>query len=231
MDKFVAIEGLDGCGKSTQIDLLTEYLDYRGVKYKYLHFPRAEAPIFGEMISRFLRGEFGDVTSVNPYLVALLYAGDRDNAKHIIQEWLSRNYLVIVDRYVYSNMAFQCAKVNTLSEKESLKKWISELEYGYNTIPSPTISIFLHVPFEFIASKLMNKRGGSDRAYLNGKEDIHESSIELQKKVETEYLKLADQYKDFQVVNCSTKDNKILPPQQIKCKIIDILNIKRVIEK
>jgi dTMP kinase len=231
MDKFVAIEGLDGCGKSTQIALLTEYLDSKGLKYKYLHFPRTEAPIFGEMISRFLRGEFGDVTSINPYLVALLYAGDRENAKHIIREWLSLNYLVIVDRYVYSNMAFQCAKANMLSEKESLKKWISELEYGYNTIPSPTISIFLHVPFEFIVSKLNNKRGGSDRAYLNGKEDIHESSIELQKRVETEYLKLANQYKDFQVVNCGTKDNEILPPQQIRCKIIDILYSKRVIEK
>jgi len=231
MDKFVAIEGLDGCGKSTQIALLTEYLDSKGVKYKYLHFPRTEAPIYGEMISRFLRGEFGDVTNVNPYLVALLYAGDRENAKHIIREWLSQNYLIIVDRYVYSNMAFQCAKAKTLSEKERLKKWILELEYGYNTIPSPNISIFLYVPFEFIVSKLNNKRGGIDRAYLNGKEDIHESSIELQKKVETEYLKLADQYKDFHVVNCSTKDNKILPPQQVSGKIIDVLNSKSVIEK
>ena len=160
-----------------------------------------------------------------------MYAGDRENAKHIIREWLSQNYLIIVDRYVYSNMAFQCAKAKTLSEKERLKKWILELEYGYNTIPSPNISIFLYVPFEFIVSKLNNKRGGIDRAYLNGKEDIHESSIELQKKVETEYLKLADQYKDFHVVNCSTKDNKILPPQQVSGKIIDVLNSKSVIEK
>jgi dTMP kinase len=231
MDKLIAIEGLDGCGKSTQIALLSEYLDSKEVKYQYLHFPRTNAPVYGEMISRFLRGEFGDVISVNPYLVALLYAGDRENAKHIIQDWLSENYLVIVDRYVYSNIAFQCAKANTLLEKERLKKWILELEYDYNTIPSPTISIFLHVPFEFIISKLNDKRIGIDRTYLNGKKDIHESSIELQKKVETEYLKLADQYQDFNVVNCGTKDNEILSPQKISCKIIDILISKRIIEK
>lgn len=231
MDKFVAIEGLDGCGKSTQIKLLTKFLDLKGIKYKYMHFPRTNSPVYGEMIARFLRGEFGHVNSVNPYLVALLYAGDRENAKPIIQNWLSRNYLVIVDRYVYSNVAFQCAKVETLEEKERLNKWVMELEYGYNRIPFPAISIFLHVPFEFIVRKLNDKRDGIDRNYLNGKEDIHESSIELQKKVETEYLRLAARHRDFYVVNCSTKDNEILPSEKISCEIIDILISKHIIEK
>lgn len=231
MGKFVAIEGLDGSGKSTQIKLLTKYLDLKGMKYRYLHFPRTDSPLYGEMIASFLRGEFGDIKSVNPYLVALLYAGDRENAKHIIQDWLSRNYLVIVDRYVYSNIAFQCAKTETLLEKERLKKWIMELEYGYNKIPSPSISIFLRVPFEFIVSKLNNKRRGIDRTYLIGKEDIHESSIELQKKVEIEYLRLADQFQDFYIVNCGTKNNEMLPPEKINCEIIDILTSKCIIEK
>jgi len=231
MDNFVAIEGLDGCGKSTQITLLTRYLDLNGIKYKYLHFPRTNAPIYGEMISRFLRGEFGDVESVDPYLVALLYAGDRENAKHIIQDYLSRNYLVIVDRYVYSNIAFQCAKADTLIEKERLKKWIMELEYGYNKIPSPIISIFLHVPFEFIVNKLNDKRSGLDRTYLKGKEDIHESSTELQKNVETEYLRLVNLYQDFYIVNCGTKNNEMMPPEEISCEIIDILTSKCIIKK
>ena len=121
MEKFVAIEGLDGCGKSTQTNLLTQYFDSRGIKCKYLHFPRIDSPIYGELIARFLRGEFGDVRSVNPYLVALLYAGDRENAKPLIQDWLSRGYLVLVDRYVYSNVAFQCAKIDKLKEKEELR--------------------------------------------------------------------------------------------------------------
>jgi len=229
MNKFVAIEGLDGCGKSTQIKLLAKYLDLKGIKHKYLHFPRTNTPVYGEMIASFLRGDFGDVRSVDPYFVAFLYAGDRKNAKPIIEDWLSQNYFVIVDRYVYSNIAFQCAKVDTLEEKDKLKKWLIELEYGYNKIPSPSVSIFLHVPFEFIVSKLVEKRAGSDRIYLNGKEDIHESSIELQKKVESEYLKLAAIYEDFCIVNCSTKDNKMLQPRRIRSEIANILTLKRMI--
>jgi dTMP kinase len=231
MNKFVAIEGLDGCGKSTQIKLLAKYLDLNGIKHKYLHFPRTNTRLYGEMIASFLRGDFGDVRSVDPYFVAFLYAGDRKNAKPIIQDWLSRDYFVIVDRYVYSNIAFQCAKADTLEEKETLKKWLIELEYGYNKIPSPSVSIFLHVPFEFIVSNLVGKRAGTDRIYLNGKEDIHESSIELQKKVETEYLRLGDTHQDFYVVGCNTKDNKMLAPERIIHKIVDILASKGIIEK
>ena len=231
MDKFVAIEGLDASGKSTQIKLLKDYLDSKKIKYKYLHFPRTDSPVYGKMIARFLRGEFGNVNTVNPHFVALLYAGDRQNAKPIIERWLSKDYLVIVDRYVYSNIAFQCAKVDTLEKKEELERWVLELEYGYNKIPSPTISIYLHVPFQFIADKLAGKRLGTDRSYLKGKEDIHESSVELQRKVESEYLKLVEKNDDFQIVDCSSINGEMFPPEAINSKIIKILISRNIAEK
>lgn len=229
MDKFVVIEGLDGSGKSTQIRLLKNYLDSKKTKYKYLHFPRTDSPVYGEMVSRFLRGEFGNVNSVNPYFVALLYAGDRENAKPIIKRWLSKNYLVIVDRYVYSNIAFQCAKVDAPEEKEELEKWVLDLEYGYNKIASPTISIYLHVPIEFIANKLADRQPGTDRTYLNGKKDIHEASIELQRKVESEYLTLVDKNSDFHIVNCSATDGNMLSSEVINSEIIKILISQNIV--
>lgn len=231
MNKFVVIEGLDGSGKSTQIRLLKNYLDSQKTKYRYLHFPRTDSPIYGEMISRFLRGEFGKVNSVNPYFVTLLYAGDRENAKPIIKRWLSEDYIVIVDRYVYSNIAFQCAKVDTPEEKEELEKWVLDLEYGYNKIASPSISIYLHVPFEFIINKLADRQPRNDRTYLNGKIDIHEASTELQKKVEIEYLKLVDKNSDFHLVNCRTPDGNMLPPKVINSKIISTLLSLNIIKK
>lgn len=231
MNKFIAIEGIDGSGKSTQIDLLTKYLDSEGHVYKYLHFPRTDSPIYGEMVAKFLRGEFGAVELVNPYFVSLLYAGDRENAKPIINNWLAKGYLVIVDRYVYSNIAFQCAKVGTQEKKKKLREWIIQLEYGYNKIPSPCISIYLHVPFEFAVSKLSNSRDGSSRAYLKGKDDIHESSIKLQTKVASEYSELVDRNEDICLVNCIDRNKQILSPKVIHNEIVNILVSGGIIRK
>ena len=180
---FIVLEGLDGAGKSTQIKLLENYFTARGRKNKFLHFPRFDAPFFGEMIAKFLRGDFGKVNEVNPYIVALLYAEDRNDAAKQIRAWISDGYDVVVDRYVYSNIGYQCAKIESENERNALRRWIFELEYNHFNIPKPDVSIFLDVPFAFTERKLHEARSGSDRNYLEGKTDIHEASLELQRNV------------------------------------------------
>ena len=71
---LVVLEGLDGAGKSTQVKKLREYLEGIYGSLEYIHFPRYDAPVYGNLISRFLRGDFGDNESVHPQLVALLFA-------------------------------------------------------------------------------------------------------------------------------------------------------------
>ena len=105
------LEGLDGAGKSTQVGKLRTYLESRCGKVEYIHFPRYEAPLWGDLIGRFLRGDYGTLDSVHPQLVALLYAGDRQAAAPSIRKTLSEGGTVLLDRYVYSNIAYQCAKV------------------------------------------------------------------------------------------------------------------------
>jgi dTMP kinase len=230
MKKFIAIEGLDGVGKSTQIDLLLKYFKRNNLKYKYLHFPRLEIGCFGKLISKFLRGEFGKLEIVDPYLVSLIYAGDRKDAKITIKEWLVNEYFVIVDRYVYSNIAFQCAKIMDVDKKEELKKWILDFEYIYNRIPKPDLSIYLNVPFTFVKKALKNDRSGLDREYLKGKKDIHESSLELQKNVEFEYQSLGRSQKDFYIIDCHDRNGLILSPNSIHKKIIKQLKDLDIIE-
>jgi dTMP kinase len=223
--KFFVIEGLDASGKSTQLELLQKYLTKNNVRFKYLHFPRTNSPIYGDLIARFLRGEFGDLNLVNPYLVALLYAGDRKDASELIQNWLHQEYLVIADRYVHSNIAFQCAKLADSKQREELKNWINYLEYNYNKIPKPGMSLFLDVPFDFTVKKLRQNRKGYDRKYLRGKKDIHENDLAFQQKVRECYLWQIKDDPAFEIVNCRDNNDKMLSPDNIFQNILDKLQL------
>lgn len=220
---LIVLEGLDGAGKSTQVRLLQELLASRGIAYEYLHFPRFDAPVYGGLVARFLRGELGSVDSVDPYLVALIYAGDRADAAPVIRRWLAEGKCVILDRYVYSNVAYQCAKTGDAEARERLRDWIVDLEYGYNRIPVPDMSLFLDVPFGFTKRKLEECREGDDRDYLQGKKDIHEASLTLQQRVRDVYLAQAGRDAAFRVVECAAADGTMLPPERIFGRICEAL--------
>ena len=217
---FIVLEGVDGSGKSTQIAKLREMFAQRGIESEYLHFPRFDAPYFGDLIARFLRGELGSIEQVDPYIVALLYAGDRHDAAKMIGRWLSEGKVVICDRYVYSNVGYQCAKMQDSEEREKLRKWILQLEYDHFAIPKPDVSLFLDVPFAFTERKLLQEqREGEDRAYLNGQKDIHEQSMDLQRAVRDVYIKAAEYDEALHVVDCSTKENEMASPDEIFSRI------------
>lgn len=218
---FIVLEGLDGAGKSTQITKLRDMFRAKGVESEYLHFPRFDAPIYGELIARFLRGDLGSVESVNPYLVALLYAGDRADAAASIREWLSDGKVVIVDRYVYSNIGYQCAKIADSAERNTLREWILHTEFEEFGIPKPDLSLFLDVPFAFTERKLTEVREGEDREYLQGGKDIHEASLDLQRRVREVYLESATHDDDLKVVDCSTEEGSMASPEMIFERIME----------
>ena len=221
---FIVLEGLDGAGKSTQIAKLKAMFLERGVESEYLHFPRFDAPVYGDLIARFLRGDLGSVEQVNPYLVALLYAGDRADCAATIRRWLDEGKVVIVDRYVYSNIGYQCAKIADDAERQTLREWILRTEFEEFKIPRPDLSLFLDVPFSFTERKLSEQREGDDRSYLQGGKDIHEASLDLQRRVREVYLESAAVGNDLKVVNCSTDDGSMATPEQIFERIMEHLN-------
>lgn len=220
---FIVLEGVDGSGKSTQIANLRRMFAERNIPTEYLHFPRFDAPFFGELIARFLRGELGGVDAVDPYLVAMLYAGDRRDAAPMIRRWLDTGRVVIVDRYVYSNIGYQCAKIADAGERARLRDWITSLEYDYFAIPRPDVSIFLDVPFAFTRRKLSETRTGDDREYLHGCSDIHESSLELQRAVRDVYVAAAEHDDDMHVVDCSVAGESMASPDEIFDRIESIV--------
>ncbi|MCF8225560.1 MAG: dTMP kinase [Bacteroidales bacterium] len=213
--RFIVIEGLDGSGKSTQLTMLGKFLEKRSVPYRYLHFPRLEEGIYGKLIARFLRGEMGDIDQVDPYLVALIFAGDRFDARLQIEKWIDAGYLVIVDRYVYSNIAFQGAKLKTPEDQQKLAKWIIDLEYGYHRIPEPDKNIFLNVPFQFTKKRLTEKRAGGDRTYLKGKDDIHEKDLTFQERVRMIYQTVCMSFGNLSIIDCSGPAGEMKRPEDI----------------
>ena len=216
---FIVLEGLDGAGKSTQIRMLRQLFADRGVESEYVHFPRFDSPVYGQLIARFLRGEFGGVQEVDPYLVALIFAGDRADAAPQIRQWLAEGKAVVLDRYVYSNVGFQCAKLPAGEERDRLADWIVNLEFGHNALPRPDLSLFLDVPFAFTERKLSEVREGDDRDYLQGGQDIHEASLQLQQEVRSVYLASAAKDPSLRVVDCSDASGAMESPEGIFAKI------------
>ena len=227
--KLIVIEGIDGSGKSTQIKLLKDYLTQRRYRCEFLHFPQTDAPFFGELISRFLRGEFGTLDKVDPWLVAMLYAGDRKDASNLIRGWLENGNLVLLDRYTYSNIAYQCAKLEKKEDQEALMKWILDLEFDHFAIPRPDLNIFLDVPFSFTEKKLSSSRSGNDRKYLSGSIDIHEESLAFQKKVREMYIRVAETDEHLCIVSCADEKGNILTPEMISEKVIKLIEKKRLL--
>lgn len=227
--KLFVIEGVDGSGKSTQLNLLREFFTREGYDSEYLHFPRTETPYFGELIARFLRGEFGSLEQVDPYLVAMLYAGDRMDASREINAWLEAGKIVFLDRYTWSNIAYQCAKLDDEKEQDKLMQWILKLEFSHFAIPRPGLNIFLDVPGSFTEQKLSAGRHGDGRSYLNGSSDIHEGSLRFQKKVRDIYLRVAKHDETTAVINCTGRDGNMLPPETISGMILKSIKDRKLI--
>jgi dTMP kinase len=213
------VEGLDGSGKSTQVAMLRKHLEERCGKVEYIHFPRYDAPVYGDLIGKFLRGGFGSIDAVHPQLVALLYALDRHDAAPSMRKTLSEGGTVLLDRYVYSNIAYQCAKVADKAEREELRKWILDTEYGFYDLPKPDLNIFLDVPSGFVKSQLTSDRDGADRSYLEGHKDIHESSLAFQEKVRKVYLDQCGRDPHFERIDCSAPDGSMMDPGEIFARL------------
>lgn len=221
---LVVLEGLDGAGKSTQVRKLKEYLGTLAPALEYIHFPRYDAPVYGGLISRFLKGDFGSNQSVHPQLVALLFAEDRHGAAPRMKEVLASGGWVLLDRYVYSNIAYQCAKLPDEAEAEALRKWIVDTEYGDFQLPVPDLNIFLDVPIGFVEASLAQNRSGNDREYLDGAQDIHEADMAFQRRVRDMYRRQAASDPRFIVIDCSDQEGRMLPPDDIFAKIKTVVD-------
>ncbi len=229
---FLVLEGGDGAGKSSQAAMLADFLRRAGRTVHTLHFPRLQAKPYGEMIASYLRGDYGGLDRVDPQLAALLYALDRREAAKDLRAVLDAGETLVADRYLFSNIAYQCARVAEPEKRRRLADWIEKLEYGHHAIPRPDLTLYLDAPLAFTLRNLSGERAGADRDYLKGGRDIHEDNKALQERVRGEFLGLAKaRTGEIGVVDCRGDNGGMADKAVVHSRVVDALRYYGVIAR
>lgn len=217
MGRLVAIEGIDGSGKGTQAALLRDRLQADGLKCELLSFPRYRETRFGARIGDFLNGRYGSLDQVNPFLVTLLFSGDRFESRPVLQTALEQNDVVICDRYVASNIAHQAAKLPE-SERQELIDWVHYVEYDLYSLPRATETLFLDVPVRQAQQLIAQK---ARRSYTDRAADLQEADSSYLGCVHAVYSRLAraDQWLRIECL----EGDRLRSPESISNDLVNLL--------
>lgn len=216
MGKLIIIEGLDGCGKSTQTALLEKYFEDNSVNFKKIKLPDYDSKS-STLVKMYLGGEFGkNADDVNAYAAGAFYAVDRFASYKL--DW-GKDYengtLILADRYATSNSIYQMEKIDENKWDEYLD-WSADFEYNKIGIPKPDLVIFLDMPVD-VSQKLMTSRYNGDE----GKKDVHEANVDFLNNCRKSALYTAKK-QGWAVVPCSDGVNP-LPIEEIHNTILDFV--------
>jgi len=219
--KLIVIEGIDGAGKGTQTDLLARAFEQRGIPFVKFGFPRYQSS-FGHLIARFLNGEFGPLAAVDPHFSALLYAGDRFEAKPHLEAALDSGRTVVTDRYIASNLAHQAARVPAESRAEFIS-WLRQLEYGTYGLSVEDLVIYLRVPADE-GHRLVGLK--SARSYTAKSRDLQESDVLHLKEAALVYDELA-QAPNWVTIECfDARSEKLRSPEEIHRDVLEAVGAR-----
>ncbi|MFB6246786.1 MAG: dTMP kinase [Candidatus Pacearchaeota archaeon] len=212
--KIIAIEGSDFSGKATQKDLIYRRLKNEGVKVERDTFPKYESPT-GRIIEGPLQGKqrygesfFPEGPGNVPQEVAIhYYIADRVYNRHIMDEALENGDVLILDRYVDSNMAHQGGKISEPEKRKKFYKWLEDLEYNKANLPKPDMTLFLYVPFE----KTLELKG----SYTEESYDALEKDKKYLEQSINAYLQLAEMYDHWQKIDCVNEKGEMKSREEI----------------
>lgn len=201
MGKLIVIEGLDGSGKSTQIERLIDRLNDKNITFKQIKLPDYESDS-SAVVKMYLNGEFGkNPDDVNAYAASAFYTVDRfANYKTKWKEDYDNGVLILADRYTASNAYHQATKLPE-EEWDSFFEWLSDFEYKKIGVPEPDAVIYLDMPVE-ISQKMMTGRYNGDE----NKKDIHEKNTSYLNKCRVA-AKHASAKLGWYLIDCSDGEN------------------------
>ncbi len=212
---LIALEGIDGSGKGTQAARLVAALQAEGHSAALFGFPRYTETYFGARVGEFLNGRYGALGEVDPFLVALLFAGDRWESRERLQELIDRHEYVVLDRYVASNIAHQAAKRDG-ADRDRLIEQITQLEYEVYRLPRADRVILLDVPAETARELVACK---SRRDYTNEVADLQEADLSYQQRVRELYRQMAEQDETWRIVAGTRNDGGLRTVDEIAAEV------------
>ncbi len=219
--KIIVIDGLDGCGKSTQTQLAYEYLLKQNIKAKLISYPDYSKPS-STLVKMYLNGDFSQNPSdVNAYAASTFYAIDRyASYMQYWKELYNKGYTIIASRYTTSNAIHQMSKLPQ-SQWDYYLDWLDDYEYNKLGLPPPDKVIFLDMPRDIADKLILNRYLGDD-----SKKDIHENDIAYLKSCQKS-AHYVGQKQNWALINC-TKNSELLSVEDIRNlvlnQIIEVIN-------
>ena len=215
--KLIVVEGTDCSGKETQTKKIVERCEKKGIKVYNYSFPRYDTPT-GKIVggpylgkSYICDGWFSEgATNVDALVASAYYAADRRYNIKEIMEHLNNGDIVLLDRYVESNMAHQGGKLDSKEERQKMYEKLDELEFGIMELPRPDAVIFLYMPSSYAA---ILRQGRAEAA------DQLERDMEHLAKAEQAYLELTEKY-GYIKIDC-VKDDVIRTIDDINDEVME----------
>lgn len=213
--RLIVIEGTDCSGKFTQLNLLVARLNSSGNCAKSFDFPNYNSPT-GKVVRMHIDGEFGSPGESDPKVSSVFFAEDRFACKGIICEELEAGKVVVLDRYVESNMANQGGKIRDDLERAKFVDWLDKLEHENFGLPRPDLVVFLHVPYSVSCELILKRQKKSDFHSGEGGLDKYEKCEDYLKNSEESYLQLAKS-RGWMTVECAPDGNidSLKTPEEI----------------
>lgn len=216
--KLIAIEGIDGSGKRTQVELLASALRQRGYNVHQTGFPKYDST-FGKLIGKFLDGQLGPLDKVDPRFTALLYAGDRLEAKPELDAALHKGQIVLTDRYIGSNLAHQGARWPAESRLQFIE-WMCHVEYSIYGLPREQLVLYLRVAPEQAQKLVLQK---TVREYTAAAQDLQEASLQHLQNAAEVYDELATQAPWITIQCFDSARNAMNSPEEISSEILSVV--------
>ena len=220
---LIAIEGTDGSGKQTQVNLLREHFIQEGRTCVVFGFPQYGKKSAG-LVEEYLNGRYGGPDDVDPYTASLFFALDRFDGSVQMRKHLASRDIVLLDRYVDSNVGHQGGKIHDTDKRSAYVDWLYDLEFRILKNPRPDLTLVLHVP-PLVGQELIKKK--SQREYIEGGKthDIHEDDLTHLQHAEEAFLWLVKKFPHtHRTIECYT--DHLLSIEEIHQKVWSEIEMK-----